>query len=123
MSLPCGREKCIGKTCGNFNDPASKFFNPKFKAGCKGGDFPPWNWSKWYNEELPKAAERVKKEKEAKGELFMKITVWMRPNEKGEPVMRLDYKYENKDTPMVQNLGNNLLKTLKNLGEVVEDAK
>lgn len=29
FNLPCGRERCIGKACGNWNDPADKFGNPK----------------------------------------------------------------------------------------------
>jgi hypothetical protein len=40
MSLPCMRDKCIGKACGNFGE-----------RGCKGGKYPPWNWAKWYNEQ------------------------------------------------------------------------
>lgn len=54
MSLPCGREKCIGKSCGNFNDPDSKFFKPDLKPGCKGGDHPPWSWGKWYIDRFAK---------------------------------------------------------------------
>lgn len=53
MSLPCMRDKCIGKACGNFGD-----------KGCKGGDYPPWNWARWYLEELPKITERVYRERE-----------------------------------------------------------
>ena len=52
--LPCGRDGCIGKPCGNFNDPDGKFGNPNLRAGCKGGEFPPWSWAKWYLNELPK---------------------------------------------------------------------
>lgn len=43
MSLPCMRDKCIGKACGNFGE-----------RGCKGGKYPPWSWARWYLEELPK---------------------------------------------------------------------
>lgn len=46
--LPCMRETCIGKLCGNFNDRESKFGNPNLKQGCKGGDYPPWSFAKWY---------------------------------------------------------------------------
>lgn len=60
MSLPCRRDACIGAKCWNFNDPNSKFFNPKLKAGCKGGEHPPWSWSKWYLEELPKIKAAVR---------------------------------------------------------------
>jgi len=46
--LPCIRDHCIGKERGNFNDPESRFGNPNLKRGCKGGELPPWSWSKWY---------------------------------------------------------------------------
>ena len=46
MKLPCMRKKCIGKACGNFNNPDSKSFNPDLKPGCKGGNYPPWSWAK-----------------------------------------------------------------------------
>ena len=39
MKLPCMRDKCVGKPCGNFGD-----------KGCKGGKYPPWSWAKWYSE-------------------------------------------------------------------------
>lgn len=52
--LPCMREHCIGTACGNFNDPASRFGNPSLPRGCKGGEFPPWSWARWYLNELPK---------------------------------------------------------------------
>lgn len=39
MSLPCMRDKCIGKSCGNFGE-----------RGCKGGAHPPWSYAKWYIE-------------------------------------------------------------------------
>lgn len=64
MNLPCMRDKCIGKECGNFNDPSSKFFNKQMKLGCKGGEYPPWSWARWYNNQLPKIAERVYRERE-----------------------------------------------------------
>lgn len=47
------RDKCLGKSCGNFGD-----------KGCKGGNYPPWNHAKWYIEELPKITEKVYSEKE-----------------------------------------------------------
>ena len=53
MKLPCMRDKCIGKACGNFGE-----------RGCKGGKYPPWSWAKWYNEELPKITESVFRERE-----------------------------------------------------------
>ena len=53
MNLACGRNKCIGKACGNFGE-----------RGCKGGNYPPWNWARWYLEELPKSTERVYRERE-----------------------------------------------------------
>lgn len=40
MSLPCMRDKCIGNACGNFGE-----------RGCKGGEYPPWSWAKWYIEQ------------------------------------------------------------------------
>lgn len=43
MSLPCMRDNCVGQKCNNFGD-----------KGCKGGEYPPWSWAKWYLEELPK---------------------------------------------------------------------
>lgn len=46
MKLPCMRDKCVGKACGNFGD-----------KGCKGGDKPPWSYAKWYIEELLKIAQ------------------------------------------------------------------
>lgn len=46
MNLPCMREKCISKACGNFGD-----------KGCKDGNYPPWSHAKWYLEELPKIAQ------------------------------------------------------------------
>lgn len=57
MNLPCDRDKCIGKSCGNFGD-----------NGCKGGKDPPWNYAKWYNNELPNIKEKAYKEKEMKGD-------------------------------------------------------
>lgn len=46
MSLPCMRDRCVGKACGNFGD-----------KGCKGGAYPPWSYARWYLEELPKIAQ------------------------------------------------------------------
>ena len=43
------RDKCIGKACANFGE-----------RGCKGGEYPPWSWSKWYLEELPKIKREAK---------------------------------------------------------------
>ena len=47
--LPCMRDKCIGRECANFGE-----------RGCKGGEHPPWSWSKWYLEELPKIKMEAK---------------------------------------------------------------
>lgn len=47
--LPCGRWKCIGEACGNFNRPEDKFGNPRLPRGCKGGEHPPWSWARDYN--------------------------------------------------------------------------
>lgn len=33
------RDKCVGKSCNNFDE-----------RGCKGDAHPPWSWAKWYNE-------------------------------------------------------------------------
>lgn len=43
----------------------------------------------------------------------MKITVWIRPNDKGEITLRLDTKYESKDTPVIQRYGNKLAKAIE----------
>lgn len=53
MSTGCGRDRCMGKACGNFGD-----------KGCKGGfEYPPWSWARWYLEDRPKITERVYKER------------------------------------------------------------
>ena len=41
--LPCMRDKCIAKDCGNFGE-----------RGCKGGVYPPWSYARRYLEEPPK---------------------------------------------------------------------
>lgn len=53
MSLPCGRDKCMGKACGNFGE-----------RGCKGGfAHSPWSWARWYLEDLPRITARVRQER------------------------------------------------------------
>lgn len=43
----------------------------------------------------------------------MKITVWIRLNEKGELTLRLDTKYESKDTPPIQRYGRKLANAIE----------
>lgn len=38
----------------------------------------------------------------------MKITIWIRPDERGTPTLRLDTKYEDRDTPVIQRYGRKL---------------
>lgn len=47
----------------------------------------------------------------------MKITIWIRPNAKDEPTLRLDAKNESRDTPLVQRFGNKLIKAIESGGE------
>lgn len=42
----------------------------------------------------------------------MKITVWIRPNEDGEPTEKVDYKLESRDTPVIQNFGFRLIRAM-----------
>ena len=35
----------------------------------------------------------------------MKITIWIRPDERGTPTLRLDTKLEDRDTPVIQRYG------------------
>lgn len=35
----------------------------------------------------------------------MKITIWIRPDADGCPTLRLDTKFEDRDTPVVQRYG------------------
>ena len=46
----------------------------------------------------------------------MKITVWIRPDATGTPTLRLDAKYEDRDTPRIQNFGNRLVKAMEGTG-------
>ena len=50
----------------------------------------------------------------------MKITVWIRPDFRGnierDLTMRLDYKYESLDTPVIQRYGRKLLDALEGCG-------
>ena len=46
----------------------------------------------------------------------MKIKIWIR-NKDGKPTMRLDYEYENLDTPVIQRYGRKLLDALEGGGE------
>lgn len=43
----------------------------------------------------------------------MKITVWIRLNDKGKPTLRLDTKYESKDTPPIQRYGRKLANAIE----------
>ena len=43
----------------------------------------------------------------------MKITIWIRNDDRGEPTLRTDMKYEDRDTPMIQMLGNKLIEAIK----------
>lgn len=43
----------------------------------------------------------------------MKITVWIRPDERGTPTLRLDAKYESLDTPVVQRFGRKLANAIE----------
>lgn len=49
----------------------------------------------------------------------MKITVWIRPNEKGEPTERVNYKLESADTPRIQNFGFRLIRAMT--GEEIDE--
>lgn len=40
----------------------------------------------------------------------MKITVWIRHDAEGNATMRVDAKYEDRDTPRIQNFGRRLMK-------------
>lgn len=42
----------------------------------------------------------------------MKITVWIRPDKNGNPTERVDYKFENADTPRIQNFGLRLVRAM-----------
>lgn len=42
----------------------------------------------------------------------MKITVWIRPDADGTATMRVDAKYEDRDTPRIQNFGRRLMKAM-----------
>ena len=41
------RDKCIGKGCGNFNDPDDRWGDKTRPRGCK-GDNPTLKWARWY---------------------------------------------------------------------------
>lgn len=43
----------------------------------------------------------------------MKIKVWIRNDERGNITLRLDYDYEDKDTPPIQRYGRKLLAALE----------
>ena len=38
----------------------------------------------------------------------MKITIWIRPDATGTPTLRLDTKWESRDTPAIQRYGKKL---------------
>ena len=44
----------------------------------------------------------------------MKITIWIRPDKDGTPTIRLDSKYESKDTPPICRYGNKLIEAINN---------
>lgn len=46
----------------------------------------------------------------------MKITVWIRPDAEGNATMRIDAKYEGRDTPRIQNFGRRLVKAMEGTG-------
>lgn len=46
----------------------------------------------------------------------MKITVWIRPDADGNATMRLDAKYEDRDTQRIQNFGRRLVKAMEGTG-------
>lgn len=46
----------------------------------------------------------------------MKITVWIRPDADGNATMRVDAKYEDRDTPRIQNFGRRLVKAMEGTG-------
>lgn len=43
----------------------------------------------------------------------MKITVWIRADDQGNITMRLDGKYESKDTPVLQRYGRKIMAALE----------
>ena len=43
----------------------------------------------------------------------MKITVWIRPEERGTPTLRLAAKYEDRDTPAIQRYGRKLANAIE----------
>lgn len=43
----------------------------------------------------------------------MKITIWIRPDERGTPTLRLDTKLEDRDTPVIQRYGRILAKAIE----------
>lgn len=47
----------------------------------------------------------------------MMIKVWIRPDKDGNPTLRLDYKYESKDTPTICRFGNKLMNAIEGTGE------
>ena len=46
----------------------------------------------------------------------MKITVWIRPDVEGKATMRVDAKYEDRDTPRIQKYGRDLMNALEGCG-------
>lgn len=51
----------------------------------------------------------------------MKINIWIRPGEDGKPVMRVDAKYENRDTPVIQHYGRKLMNALEGSAGKADD--
>ena len=54
----------------------------------------------------------------------MKITIWIRPDQRGnierDMTMRVDTKYESLDTPVIQRYGRKLVDALEGAGEPME---
>ena len=50
----------------------------------------------------------------------MKITVWIRPDENGAPTLRLDTKYESRDTPVIQHFGRKLAAAIEGTADFRE---
>ena len=55
----------------------------------------------------------------------MKITVWIRPDQRGnidrDITLRVDYKLESADTPVIQRYGRKLMDALEGMAEKPEE--
>ena len=47
----------------------------------------------------------------------MKITIWIRPDATGTPTLRLDTKWESRDTPVIQRYGKKLANAIEGTAE------